>query len=115
MKTFIRSAQYATQGIGEAFKGRNFRIQCAIGLAVVLAGFIVEVSAAEWCILLFAIALVLALEIINTALENLVNLVSPQLHPVAGKVKDLVAGAVWLASITAAIVGLIIFLPYLKF
>lgn len=66
----------------------------------------------EWCLLAGCIGLVFTAEIFNTAIETLTNLVSPEWHNLAGKTKDLAAGAVLAASITAAIVGSIVFLPY---
>ena len=81
--------------------------------AVVLLGFAFDVTKTEWCLLIGCIGLVVTAEIFNTAIETVVNLVSPHYNPLAGKAKDLAAGAVLVAAITAAFVGTIIFLPYL--
>jgi len=78
---------------------------------VVFAGFYFSLSNFEWTVLVLAIALVLSLEMINSAIEYMVDLVSKDYNPVAGKVKDVAAGAVLIAAIFAIIIGLIIFIP----
>jgi diacylglycerol kinase (ATP) len=89
------------------------RIHVLSAIGVVAAGFFFDVSITEWCLLAGCIGMVFMAEIFNTAIETLTNLVSPDYHPLAGKAKDLAAAAVLMASITAAIVGVLIFLPYL--
>jgi diacylglycerol kinase len=112
MKTFLQSVRYALQGLQAAFVGRNFRIQLGMALLVLAAGFYFSVTRLEWCVLLFNIALVLSLEVVNSSLENLVDLVTRERHPLAGKVKDLAAGAVVVASAMAVVMGVIVFWPY---
>jgi diacylglycerol kinase len=113
MIAFIRSFGYAIKGIGAAFhKQVNIKVHFIAALVVIGAGLMFSVSSIEWCVLLLTIGLVISLEMVNCALENLVNLVSPDYHPLAGKVKDIAAGAVLIASIIAATVGIIIFFPY---
>jgi diacylglycerol kinase len=68
----------------------------------------------EWVALVICIVLVLALEAVNTALEYLTDLVSPEYHPLAGKAKDVAAAAVLIAAIGAVWVGILIFMPYLS-
>jgi len=82
-------------------------------VSVILLGAWVKLSRWEWCVLLITISMVLACELFNTALEKLTDLVSPNFDPRAGAVKDVAAGAVLVASIAAAIIGSIIFLPYM--
>lgn len=89
------------------------RLHVLSALIVVVAGFAFGVTKVEWCLLAGSIGLVITAEIFNTSLEALTNLVSPEFNPLAGKVKDLAAGAVLIAAITAAVVGTIVFLPYL--
>jgi diacylglycerol kinase (ATP) len=113
MKGFLNSFRFAFKGIRFGWQGRNFRIQCLIALTVVVSGFIFEISRTEWLSMLIIIGLVLSFEIMNTAIEHLVNLISPEFNPLAGKIKDLAAGAVLVLSIIAAGVGLIIFFPRL--
>lgn len=91
----------------------NARFHLAASVAVVLSGFWLEISRLEWAALVLCIALVLALEAVNTALEYLTDLVSPEYHQLAGKAKDAAAGAVLLAAVGAAVVGGVVFLPRL--
>jgi diacylglycerol kinase (ATP) len=110
----INSFRYALAGIKAAFwTEMNMRIHLAAALMVLAVGFVLRVTATEWCFLVLCIGLVWAAELFNTALEALVNLVSPVQHPLAGKVKDLAAGAVLMTALMAAVIGLIIFVPYL--
>jgi diacylglycerol kinase (ATP) len=110
----INSFRFALDGIKAAFWTEiNMRIHLAATLVVVVVAFVLGVTATEWCLLVFCIGMVWAAELFNTALEALVNLVSPVQHPLAGKVKDLAAGAVLVTAIMAVVVGLIIFGPHL--
>jgi len=112
MRNRLRSFGFAFRGIFSAFKsGHNLWIQSVVGLLVILAGMWLEVSRTEWLILIICIGLVLSAEVVNTAIEKLVDLVSPDYNKKAGQVKDLAAGAVLLLSITAAVIGLLIFIP----
>jgi diacylglycerol kinase (ATP) len=110
----IRSFKYALQGLADMFRTQpNARFHLAASVAVVVAGVLLEISRMEWLAAVLCMALVLALEAVNTALEYLTDLVSPEYHPLAGKVKDAAAGAVLVATIGAAVVGTVIFLPKL--
>ena len=80
---------------------------------VTFGGIHFGITSTEWCIVILCFGIVLAAEGFNTAIERLVDLVSPDYHPIAGAVKDIAAGAVLLCAIASAIVGTIIFLPYL--
>lgn len=81
---------------------------------VVFMGWFFNITKTEWILSLFCIALVLSLEAINSAIEYLVDLASPDFHPLAKKSKDIAAAAVLIAAIFALIIGLLIFLPYLN-
>lgn len=108
----LKSVGYALEGITLFFKTQhNALIQAIAAIIVIVLGFIWEVNASEWCLLIFAIALVFIAEMLNTAIEFLTDLASPDIHPQAKKVKDVAAAAVLIAAIAAAIVGAIIFLP----
>lgn len=108
----IKSFYFAFQGLKLLlFAEHNTRIHLSVALAVVIAGFIFEVTALEWCILMFAIGSVMITEAFNTAIEYFVDLISPEYNPLAGKIKDMAAAAVLVAATIAAIVGLIIFWP----
>lgn len=113
LKKRIKSFAYAIKGISSFLqKEHNAWIHCtAIGV-VTVAGFSFDITRTEWLVVILCFGIVLAAEAFNTAIERLVNLVSPDFHPLAGEVKDIAAGAVLICAITAAIVGLIIFIPY---
>lgn len=113
MKGFINSFRFALQGIRWAWKGRNFRIQVVCGITVIVIGFALNITQFEWLVVLLFTGLVPALELMNSAIEETVNLLSPEFHPVAGKIKDMAAGAVLILSIFALVAGVVIFMPYL--
>ena len=107
-----KSFGYAFEGIFTCIqKERNMKIHCVMTLFVILAGFIFQISATEWCICLTLFGLVMALELVNTAVEAVVDLVTSERRPLAKIAKDTAAGAVLIAAIMAAIAGLVIFLP----
>ncbi|MFO7257199.1 MAG: diacylglycerol kinase family protein [Bacteroidota bacterium] len=113
MKRFITSFGYAGKGIAFAFRSQpNFKIQFTVAAFVTALGLVVRLTVIEWSCLLMAMGLVLSMEIANTALEKLVDMVTREHHPLAGQVKDLAAGAVLTASVVAAIVGILIFTPH---
>lgn len=91
----------------------NARIHLAAAVVVIGAGFGFEITRAEWLAVIAAIGLVWTAEGLNTAIEALVDLVSPEQHPLAGRAKDVAAGAVLLAAIAAAVIGLLVFGPRL--
>lgn len=112
MKDRLNSFKYAFAGIRDLFINTpNARIHLFMAIAVGICGFIFQISITEWCLCILCIALVLAAEAFNSSIEYLTDLVSPDYHELAGKTKDVAAGAVLLISIGAAAVGLIIFLP----
>lgn len=107
---FIRSFGYAVKGIFIAVKEQlNLKVHILALVCVTAAGFFFELSVIEWTIVLLTFGLVLVAEMLNTAIEYLVDFVSPEHHEKAGKVKDVAAGAVLISAIIAGIVGLLIF------
>lgn len=109
----IKSFGYAFKGIASLLKREhNAWIHCIAIIVVTLAGLHFGITRTEWCIVCLCFSMVLAAEGFNTAIERLVDLVSPDFHPVAGDVKDVAAGAVLICAIAAAIIGMIIFIPY---
>ena len=106
---------------GYTFKGlryllvtqHNARIHLVATILVIAAAFYFRLAAAEWILLLIVVGMVWAAEAINTALELLIDLVSPQKHPLAGHAKDVAAAAVLITAIIAALVGVILFLPHI--
>ncbi len=110
----VRSFRYALRGVALMLALQaNARIHAVATVAVVAAGFWFRVEPWEWCSLVGAIGLVWMAEGLNTAIEALTDLVSPNEHPLAGRAKDLAAGAVLCAAIAAAAIGATIFLPRL--
>jgi diacylglycerol kinase (ATP) len=91
----------------------NARFHATSTVLVVGAGFFFQVSRLEWLALVGAIALVWVAEALNTGIERVVDLASPELHPIAGQAKDVAAAGVLLASGAAAVIGLLVFVPKL--
>jgi diacylglycerol kinase len=111
----IESFGYAFKGIATLFSTQpNARIHGIVLTLVVTAGFYFKIDKVEWLIIALIAALVLSAEAMNTAVEFVVDLVSPDYHPLAGKAKDVAAAAVLIAAFGAVVVGLIIFLPKIR-
>ena len=109
-----RSFGHAFRGIGILLRTQaNARIHATATVLVVAAGFWFGISRGEWCAVVAAIGLVWSAEGVNTAVETVVDLVSPERHPLAGRAKDVAAGAVLCAAITALVLGSLIFGPRL--
>ena len=105
-----KSFGYAFEGIFTCIRReRNMQIHCAATVLVVLAGIWLGLSKTEWCICLILFGLILGLELVNTAVEAVVDLASEDYHPLAKKAKDTAAGAVLIAAMAAAVIGVIIF------
>ena len=107
-KTFVN----AFNGIQYFFRNeRNGKIQLFVSFLVMLAGFYFRLSPTEWVFILLCIGAVLAMEMLNTALEHLCNMVHHDYHPAIKIIKDVSAGAVLFTSIISVLIALIIFLP----
>ena len=113
MNSFFKSFIYAFNGLKLSLVERNKRVLVFCGFFAISLGFLFNITFIEWCLVLICIGVVLALETINTAIEFFVNLVEPNYSPIAGKIKDLAAGAVLIFSIFSAIVGFLIFGKYM--
>ncbi len=108
------SFRYAFKGLKLFFTTQhNSWIHLFATLCVIAAGFFFGITKTEWLFAVTAIALVLITEMLNTAIEFLVDFVSPEYNELAGKVKDLAAGAVLFAALMAAAIGVLVFGPYL--
>lgn len=113
IKARILSFKYAMKGFAHLFRDEpNSIIHFLCALLAIVAGFYFDITRYDWLWILSAITLVLVTEILNTAIENLVDIVRPDYDLKAGKVKDLCAGAVLLASLYAVGVGVAVFLPH---
>jgi diacylglycerol kinase (ATP) len=112
IKERLQSFKYALKGIRLLFLSEtNAKIHLVFTFLVIAGGLFFSVSSTEWCLLVLAIAMVLCAEGMNTAIEYLTDLVSPNFHELAGKTKDVAAGAVLITAIGAIIVGCMVFLP----
>lgn len=110
----VKSAIYALNGLKILLKEEhNSRIHTVITIIVITAGFLLNISNIEWLIICILIAMVFSLEIMNSAIENLCDHVTPQYNDTIKKIKDLAAAAVFVASAISVICGAIIFLPKL--
>lgn len=111
----VLSFKYAFEGLWQAFREQpNLKFHFLAAGVALLLGYIFQISSRDWLIVIFISGLVISLELTNSAIEEIVDYLIPQINPVAKKVKDIAAAAVLVASITAAIIGVIIFLPYLR-
>jgi len=109
-----RSFAHAAAGLRDVLATQhNARIHAAATLAVIGAGLFFQISRIEWCWLVAAIGAVWASEAMNTALEALADAVAPDPHPLVGRAKDAAAGAVLVAAIAAAAIGLLVLGPHL--
>ncbi len=114
VKKRLLSFSFAWKGIRYHFTTQhNAWIQLSVALLVIVTGFFLHVSSAEWCILLLCTGLVLSMEVVNTAIETLSDTLHPGISSGIEKVKDVSAAAVLIISIVAVITGLIIFVPRL--
>jgi undecaprenol kinase/diacylglycerol kinase (ATP) len=108
----IKSFGFAFNGLKILIKEEhNSRIHLLAAVVAVIAGFYFKIAAMEWMAVVFAIGLVIILEIINSALENISDFISPGQHGQIKKIKDLAAAAVLIGAITSLVIGLIVFVP----
>lgn len=113
-KRLTNSFKYAFEGILQAYVGeQNLKIHTVIAVLVIIFGFILKISYTEWLVCLVLIGLVLMAEFFNTSIEYLVDLASPEIHPLAKATKDTASAGVLMMAIISAIIGLIIFVPKL--
>ena len=109
----VKSFGYAFRGLRHVFKSElSFRLQVLAALVVIVLMLVFPLALWQRVMLLTLIAAVLVLEVINTVFERIVDTFKPRIHPVVGEIKDMMAAAVLLASIVSAVVGILIFLPY---
>ena len=108
----LRSFKYAFDGIGYCFKNEiNFRVHCFAAIAAVGLSIAFHITRGEWIAILFAIALVFCLEVMNTVIEKLCDLVRPGPDQRVKVIKDMAAAAVLIGAIISLATGIIIFLP----
>ena len=108
--TFKRSFLFAVQGFRTAVSlERNVKIMLVGGLFAITVGILLRLDPLSWAIILLCCGMVISAELVNTAIESVVDLVSPEFHPLAGRAKDIAAASVWVLSIVVAIVGIIVY------
>ena len=114
LKRKLDSVGYALRGIWIAFaEESNFKIQLVFSVVALILGRYFNISFTEWLFVICACGLVLTAELLNTALEELCDMLKASHDPHVAKIKDLAAGAVLVASFTALLIGLVIYLPKL--
>jgi undecaprenol kinase len=114
VKSFLHSMKHALRGLGYALKNeKNFQNEIFFGLVVVVAMVYFHVTRAEMIVLFLIICGVLVMELLNTIMERVVDILKPRVHPYARLIKDLMAASVLVTSILAVIIGVIIFVPYI--
>lgn len=108
----LKSFSYAFNGLRTVIKEEhNSRIHIIVSLIVIVCGFIFQISIIEWMLLCFVIGFVISIEILNSAIENLADFVSPEYHNLIKKVKDIAAASVLVSTISSVVIGILIFLP----
>ncbi len=112
MKKLIKSFKYAFEGIFTGIKEeQNMKIHILIMILVIIMGIILKISKIEWIICIILFGFVISMELINTAIENAVDLITKEINSQAKIIKDIAAGAVLISAISSAIIGIIIFIP----
>lgn len=113
MHRLIRSFSDALKGILFAIRHeKNFQVEMLVGTLVIAVMILLPLSSLERALIIFSVALVLALELANTALERVMDMLKPRVHPYVRVIKDMMAGAVLLTSLAAIAIGVAIFSPY---
>ncbi|WP_019415861.1 diacylglycerol kinase family protein [Paenisporosarcina sp. TG20] len=106
------SFKYALEGILNAGKKeRNFRIHIFVATVVIVSGSFSHLSKNEWIFIIFCISGMISLELVNSAIEKVVDLASPEIHALAKQAKDMSAAAVLVFACASAIIGILIFIP----
>ena len=114
--SFRKSFLFAIQGFRTAVRSeRNIKVMLAAGACAIVAGLIVQLDALSWAIVLLCCGVVISAELVNTAIETTIDLVSPEFHPLAGRAKDIAAAAVWVLATIVAMVGIIVFVRAIFF
>jgi diacylglycerol kinase len=114
IKRLVKSFQYAIRGLVKTVREeQNLQIQGFVALIAIIFGIYFRIDRLEWALLIFVIGLVILMEIANSAVERITDVLKPRINSYVKEIKDIMAAAVMLASIVAVIVGIIIFWPYI--
>jgi diacylglycerol kinase len=112
MRRFLQSIKYTFAGLIAATKSeRNMKFHLFFTLLVLIAGWLLCISTVEWMLVSICVGMVISLEVVNTAIERMVDIVSTERRPELGQIKDIAGAAVFIGATVAAIVGVLIFLP----
>lgn len=112
VKGRIKSVSFALQGALKLIQTEHsIMVQFTIGILMTVLGFVMQISTTEWLFQTLAIGFVMSIEGLNTAVEKMADFIHPSYHQKIGFIKDIAAGAVFFAAITAVIIGLIIYIP----
>ncbi len=109
----VKSFGYAASGVVQAGSERNFKVDVVAAVVVFAACALLQVPAWGWAVVAVCVGVQLAMETVNTAIEAIVDLVSPDIHPLAKRAKDCAAGAALITACASVVVGLIVFVPAL--
>jgi len=113
-RRLFKSFGYAFKGLFKVFREeQNLRFQSFFAVLAISLGFVFGITATEWCFIVFSITLVLIMEVVNSAVERVADVLRPRINNYIKEIKDITAAAVMVASIGAVIIGLIVFFPYL--
>lgn len=111
---FFRSFKYSVDGLIYALKyEQSITIHAIATVSVIILGLVFHIDRLEWVLVLLAIGIILGAELLNTAIEAVVDMVTLEIHPLAKIAKDTASGAVFVLSIVAAAIGLVVFIPYI--
>ena len=112
IKGRCKGAVYACKGVIILLKTEaSIQVQFVLGIIMTLAGIYYQISKIEWMFQIFAIGLIISIEALNTAVEEIADFIHPEFHNKIGLIKDIAAGAVFIAAITATIIGGLIYIP----
>lgn len=109
----VKSFGYAASGVVQAGSERNFKVDVVAAVVVFAACALLQVPAWGWAVVAMCVGVQLAMETVNTAIEAIVDLASPDIHPLAKRAKDCAAGAALITACASVVVGLIVFVPAL--
>ncbi len=113
-KKVLNSLKYAIRGLVDTYcQERNFRIHVWVAIFVLIIGMLLGLNTKEWIIIVLVITMVLVLELMNTVVERVIDILKPKIHDYVRVIKDITAAAVFIASISAVVIGIIIFYPYI--
>lgn len=114
MSNLIKSFKNAIKGLWLAYREeRNLKIHFIVSILVLLTAIFLNVTKIELVLILIVIMVVIVMEMLNTAIERLSDLISPDYNNNVGQIKDIAAGSVLVCAVIASVVGLIIFIPYI--